>query len=133
VSNDNTEGRVVSVSDLAYDSRQDQVVLALNDCFYEEGGPGANYTWDYSDCHYELRTYWRTSSGSSSFTTLELPEEIQALDYDADNDLLMVSGQTRVLFLASTEDTGAPVPDAGLIAREPAYQFPLTGTFQYCD
>ncbi|MEO8183940.1 MAG: hypothetical protein ABI895_34385 [Deltaproteobacteria bacterium] len=127
-----SQGRHVDVIDFTYDSRRDEVVLALKDCFYEAG----EYTSEHSDCYHELRSYPRTAGGGDAFNVLEMPEEIRALDYDAENDMLMVSGQTSVLFLAPSQQTGnsgTSMVDAGPIAGEPASEFPFAGTFHYCD
>lgn len=122
------------MSDLAYDSARDEVVLAVRDCFAEDG----EYSTTYSDCHYELRSYPR--SGGTAYTLIELPEEITALDYDARTSMLMVSGQTNVMFFDRSRAGGSPVlADGGLdetggeaSAAEPAYQLPLVGAFQFC-
>lgn len=133
------EGWIVRVNALAYDSERDEVVLAVRDCFAEiEEGLEVDFT-TYYDCYYDLRSYPRT--GGSAYTTIELPEEVHALAYDAQNDMLMLSGEASVMFVDRAQQRGdAADSDAGVAPNAgshgtlvPTYQFPLAGSFQYCD
>lgn len=98
-------GRSMRLIDMVYDTRRDQVIVAVHDCI-----PGVPELSEDDDCHFDLKLFPRTVAPDGPVETVELGFAITSLEIDDQNDLLLVQGEdsTTRFYALSAGGGGEP-------------------------